>query len=116
MSDETFLYLTTIGRKSGEPRHIEIWFVELEGRYYMCSEGRERSHWVQNIGQNPQVTFSVGTRADHGALVPLTPAKGRLLHPDQDQKVVQAVAAQFDQKYQWSEGLFVELTPEGVTV
>jgi hypothetical protein len=31
-SNEQFLYLTTTGRKTGLPREIEIWFVELDSR------------------------------------------------------------------------------------
>ena len=29
---EKVLYLTTVGRKTGKPRTIEIWFVTYEGR------------------------------------------------------------------------------------
>ena len=32
---ERFLYLTTIGRVSGQPRTIEIWFVEHDGAFYV---------------------------------------------------------------------------------
>jgi hypothetical protein len=31
LADEDYCYLTTIGRVSGEPREIEIWFG-LDGR------------------------------------------------------------------------------------
>ena len=27
--------ITTIGRKTGEPRRIEIWFHRIDGRYYI---------------------------------------------------------------------------------
>ena len=30
-----FLYLTTTGRRSGQPREIEIWFTSRDGRYYL---------------------------------------------------------------------------------
>src|SRR5258706_8175891 len=42
---EPFLYLTTVGRTSGLPRTIEIWFVSLGGRHYLVSERRDASHW-----------------------------------------------------------------------
>ena len=32
-----FLYLTTIGRRTGLPREIEIWFTERDGRYYVIA-------------------------------------------------------------------------------
>ncbi|MEZ4616433.1 MAG: hypothetical protein R2867_13150 [Caldilineaceae bacterium] len=35
--------ITTIGRKSGEPRRIEIWFHNLDGRLYITgTPGRPR--------------------------------------------------------------------------
>jgi hypothetical protein len=46
---EAFLYLTTIGHKSGQPHEIEIWYVEHGAGFYLCAEGHERAHWVQNI-------------------------------------------------------------------
>lgn len=50
-----FLYLTTIGRKTGLWREIEIWFVELEGKYHVLAEHREKGRWVMNIQANPRV-------------------------------------------------------------
>src|SRR2546427_8224549 len=49
-----YLYLTTIGRVSGEPREIEIWFTEDTGRYYVIAELRERARWVQNLRADPR--------------------------------------------------------------
>lgn len=111
MSDE-FLYLTTRGRKSGEPRDIEIWFVALEGRHYMISERREASHWVQNIQHDPAVTFSVGTRADRASTLPLVRARGRVVSDAAEPDLARAVRALMDAKYRWSDGLVVELSPE----
>lgn len=109
---EHFLYLTTTGRKSGLPRPIEIWFVEREGRYYMVSGSRERSHWVKNIQHDPGVTFSVGTRTDRSAGRALTRATGRVVTPEHDADLCRQVCALMDAKYGWSDGLIVELTPE----
>jgi len=54
-----YLYLTTIGRKTGLPREIEIWFTSLNGRFYLIAENWERANWVQNILDSPQVTLRV---------------------------------------------------------
>jgi deazaflavin-dependent oxidoreductase (nitroreductase family) len=108
---EHFLYLTTIGRKTGLPRQIEIWFVEHQGRYYMVSEARERSNWVQNLLQAPRVHFSVGTRDATEAVLPTTPALGRVVSPEREPLLVERVSALMNQKYDWSEGLLVELAP-----
>jgi deazaflavin-dependent oxidoreductase (nitroreductase family) len=66
---ERFLYLTTTGRVSGEPRTIEIWFVERRGRYYIIAERREKAQWVQNLERDPAVRFRVGARDEEGQAV-----------------------------------------------
>jgi deazaflavin-dependent oxidoreductase (nitroreductase family) len=53
-----FLYLTTIGWKTGRQHKVEIWFVEYDGRYYIISERENNAHWVQNILHNSKVSFS----------------------------------------------------------
>ncbi|MBI3800677.1 MAG: nitroreductase family deazaflavin-dependent oxidoreductase [Deltaproteobacteria bacterium] len=32
-----YLYLTTTGRRSGQPREIEIWFTQCAGQYYVIA-------------------------------------------------------------------------------
>ncbi len=76
---EHFLYLTTTGRTTGEPRQIEIWFTEHAGRHYLVSEKREKSGWVKNIEHTPTVSFSVGTREDHQAGLPARRARARIV-------------------------------------
>ena len=106
---ETFLYLTTVGHKSGNPHNIEIWYVEHDGAYYMVSEMRENAHWVQNILNNPQVEFSVGTREDKNSLVAHHSARGRVVTADNAPDIFRAVSAKMDEKYNWSDGLIVEV-------
>jgi deazaflavin-dependent oxidoreductase (nitroreductase family) len=110
---ERFLYLTTTGRRSGEPRHIEIWFVERGGKYYMVSERRGESNWVKNIKKTPEVSFSVGTRGDQGAEVPRTRGIGRAVREDEEPALVREVRALMDAKYRWSDGLVVEIAKAG---
>jgi deazaflavin-dependent oxidoreductase (nitroreductase family) len=77
-----YCYLTTIGRISGEPREIEIWFAlapqTASGRsrpgalvIYLLSGGRDRSDWVKNLLQEPQVSVRVGGQT--------SPGRGRLV-------------------------------------
>ncbi|HRL12541.1 MAG TPA: nitroreductase/quinone reductase family protein [Aggregatilineales bacterium] len=108
---ETFLYLTTRGHKSGQPHQIEIWYVQHGGRYYLVSERREGSHWVQNLLADPGVEFSVGTREHPGSVLPATPGQAAPVDPDADLLLTAAVRAAMDAKYAWSDGLIVQLTP-----
>lgn len=110
---ESFLYLTTTGRKSGLPRQIEIWFVEHGGRHYIVSERREASNWVQNLSQDPRVDFSVGPRGATASVVPVTKALARVVDSAKEQELAAEVSARMDAKYGWSSGLIVELTPAG---
>lgn len=96
-----YLYLTTIGWISGEPHEIEIWFVAHNGAYYLVSERRERSHWVQNIQRNPSITFRVGDHTHKGT--------GRIIDPGAEPELAAAVRQLMDAKYDWSDGLIVEL-------
>lgn len=108
MSDnETFLYLTTTGHISGQPHHIEIWYVEHDDKHYIVAETFERAHWVQNIRHNPQISFSVGTRADNGHALRGT---GRVIDDGDD--LAATVKRLMDDKYGWSNGLVVELVRE----
>ena len=58
--DLDFCYLTTLGRVSGAPHEIEIWFALQDGVVYLLSGGGERSDWVKNLIANSSVTLRVG--------------------------------------------------------
>jgi deazaflavin-dependent oxidoreductase (nitroreductase family) len=57
--------ITTVGRKSGQPRRIEIWFYRADGRIYL-SGGPGRRSWYANLLDNPDFTFHLkgSVRAD----------------------------------------------------
>jgi F420H(2)-dependent quinone reductase len=53
-----YLYLTTIGRVTGQPREIEIWFTEHVGHFDLVAE-RKSANWVRNIQSQPRVKVRV---------------------------------------------------------
>jgi hypothetical protein len=101
VSQPQFLYLRTKGWKTGRQHEIEIWFVDYNGKYYIVSEHRERSHWVKNVLHNPIVSFSVAGREFEGA--------ARAVN---EPGLVAEVSKLMDAKYGWSDGLIVELAPK----
>ncbi len=105
MAETQFLYLTTTGRRTGLPREIEIWYGLLDGRYYLISELRERADWVRNILAKPRVRFRVGRDGE------LIVGRARVVRDGDEPALATAVAALFDARYGWSNGLIVELTP-----
>ncbi len=71
LAREPVLYLTTAGRRTGQPHRIEIWFAERDGRLYLLAGGRERADWVRNLRANPQVTVELGGESHVGMARPL---------------------------------------------
>jgi deazaflavin-dependent oxidoreductase (nitroreductase family) len=66
LAGQDYCYLTTIGRSSGEPREIEIWFGLEGATLYMLSGGRERSNWVRNLMRTPAVRVRIGDHEFEG--------------------------------------------------
>lgn len=50
--------ITTIGRRSGEPRRLEIVFHNFDGRLYISGMPSPRTRsWLHNLRANPRFTF-----------------------------------------------------------
>ena len=61
-------WLTTIGRRSGRDREVELWWSTDGAIVYLISGGRDHSDWVRNLLADPRAAFrtadgSVGVRA-----------------------------------------------------
>ena len=102
-TSEIFLYLTTQGRKSGKAHKIEIWFVEHEGCYFLCSEHYEKSDWIQNSLKNPQVSFYLAARDE------VFTEKQGLASIVEDESLIALLKQKFDDRYNWSDGLFLQI-------
>ncbi|MCJ2520411.1 MAG: nitroreductase/quinone reductase family protein [Candidatus Thermoplasmatota archaeon] len=50
--------ITTVGRRTGLPRRIEIWFHNLDGKIYITGTPGPRS-WYANLVVNPEFTFHI---------------------------------------------------------
>jgi len=99
--DINYLYLTTIGRKTGQPREIEIWFVESERKFYILAEHFRSAQWVKNIETNPRVRVRLGDREFDGT--------ARVLDPEHDRETWETAQRLAKQKYGWGEGMPVEI-------
>lgn len=49
--------ITTIGAKTGKERRIEIFFVQLGGRYYITGRPGRKRDWQANLKANPDFTI-----------------------------------------------------------
>ena len=98
-----FLYLTTNGRKTTREHTIEIWFIEYNKKYYILSERKKSSDWVQNIIIVPNVSFDINNKAYKGY--------ARLVDKSKEPILDNAVSDLMFSKYGWNDGgLIVELT------
>ncbi len=99
-----YLYLTTVGRRTGLAREIEIWFVEFESRYYILAEHFHRAQWVKNILAHSRVGVRVGRRKIE--------AEARVLDRKRDAKKWREAQQLAREKYGWGDGLPVEIIPD----
>jgi deazaflavin-dependent oxidoreductase (nitroreductase family) len=92
---EDFCYVTTTGRRTGEPHTIEIWFgTQDEARIYLLSGGGDRSDWVRNLRADPSVRVRIGEREWLG--------RARLVEDDEEEAAARRLLAA---KYQgWRQG------------
>ncbi|HEX6207407.1 MAG TPA: nitroreductase family deazaflavin-dependent oxidoreductase [Actinomycetota bacterium] len=75
LAAEQFCYVTSIGRVTGRPHTIEIWFA-LDGRtLYLLSGGGRASDWVRTLERTPDVTVRLGDRIFPGRARVVTDAE-----------------------------------------
>jgi deazaflavin-dependent oxidoreductase (nitroreductase family) len=54
---ERTIDITTAGAKSGEPRRIEIWFHQIDGRWYITGVPPRPRAWYANLQAEPHFTL-----------------------------------------------------------
>jgi deazaflavin-dependent oxidoreductase (nitroreductase family) len=93
-SAEEYAYLTTIGRVTGLPREIEIWFGARGNTIYMLAGSGHAAHWVMNLIVHPEVTVRIGDCVYIG--------RARVLEPGEEEQQARLLLAG---KYQgWKPG------------
>ena len=60
LAAEQYCYLTTVGRVTGNPHTIEIWFARVGSTAYLLAGGGDASDWVRNIRREPRVGLRIG--------------------------------------------------------
>lgn len=61
--------ITTVGRKTGQPRRLEIVFHNIDGRLYVSGMPGFKRNYLANLDANPHFTFHLkgSTNADLAA-------------------------------------------------
>jgi deazaflavin-dependent oxidoreductase (nitroreductase family) len=82
---ERTIDITTLGRRSGIPRRIEVWFHRVDGRWYLTGMPGPRS-WYANLRANPRFVVHL----KHGVTADL-PATARPVDEPTRRRVITAV-------------------------
>ncbi|HET6716565.1 MAG TPA: nitroreductase/quinone reductase family protein [Nitrososphaeraceae archaeon] len=103
MIESQFLYLTTIGWRTGKQHTIEIWYVTHNEKYYIMSERGINAHWVRNINRNPRISFNINNSNYDG--------EGRVIDSTKESQLAAQISEIMNAKYHWDQGLILELRP-----
>ncbi len=75
---------TTIGRNSGQPRTIEIWWFHVDGRFIITGTPGPRD-WLANIRRDPTIVITSPHGDFHGTAVEISDPNFKrtvFTHPD----------------------------------
>ena len=76
--------ITTIGRRTGEPRRIEIVFHNIDGRIYISGTPSPRKRrWLANLEADPHLTFHLKSRVRADL-----PATARVITDEGERRVI----------------------------
>lgn len=66
LNRESLVEVTVIGRKSGKPHSVKIWFAADREKVYVTSGRGLGAQWIKNLQKNPQVTLRIGATTMKG--------------------------------------------------
>ena len=93
--------VTTVGRSSGRPHRVEIWFGVIDDTMYLVSGNGDGADWYRNAEANPAVTVDLSGHT-------FTAVARRVTDPDERRRVGDVMAA----KYPWDGDASIGLSRE----
>ena len=94
MEDRT-IDITTTGRRSGEPRRIEIVFYRFDDDIYLSGiPGSKARDWLANLAAHPSFTFHL----KHGVVADLPATATVIADPAERRRVLAGFVEQFNQR------------------
>jgi deazaflavin-dependent oxidoreductase (nitroreductase family) len=93
LAKEEYCYLTTTGRRTGNPHQIEIWFGAGDSYIYLMA-GNHGSDWVLNLRKDPHVTVRIAKHGFQGMAYPV-------MDPQEQLSARHLLADKYEQ---WEEG------------
>ena len=62
LADDPTIDITTTGRRSGHPRRVEIWMLDVDGRFFITGTPGPRD-WLANLIADPSLVVHLKRRA-----------------------------------------------------
>jgi deazaflavin-dependent oxidoreductase (nitroreductase family) len=85
--------ITTTGRRSGEPRRIEIVFYRFDDDIYLSGIPREQPRaWLLNLEADPHLVFHL----KHGVSADLPATAAVITDPDERRRILTTFVEQFN--------------------
>lgn len=105
------MVLTTVGRKSGQPRHSMVSYYKVDGKKYVYSGFGPRSDWYRNLLAHPGVTLQTADGVESAVA-------RRVTDPTELYTVLSAIQKRYPASASMLEENWGEqpLTPEAVAV
>jgi deazaflavin-dependent oxidoreductase (nitroreductase family) len=107
--------ITTTGRRSGEPRRIEIVYHVIGGRIYISGQPRadRKRSWLANLEAEPRLTFHL-----KGAVEADLPATARVITAEPERREILAQVARnwsrTDLDFMIAHSPLIEVTIDGL--
>jgi len=89
LAHSAIIDMTTVGRRSGQPRRIEIVYHVFDGRIYISGMPRhQRRSWLANLAADPRMTVHL-----KGTIQADLPATARIIDdPEERRSVLERIA------------------------
>lgn len=102
IADKSTVRLTHIGRKSGKPYRVTIWFT-VDGDHINLQTMNMKRQWIANVLANPKVSLKIGDEIFEGTVKQVT-------EPQAMQRVVQLMKRKYPISIPY---LWIKKQPDG---
>jgi deazaflavin-dependent oxidoreductase (nitroreductase family) len=90
LRDDPTIDITTTGRRTGQPRRVEIWMLDVDGRFFITGTPGRRD-WVANLTAEPALTVHLKRHARRDLPARATPVEDDVTR----RRVLEHLAAQW---------------------
>ena len=88
--------ITTVGRRTGKPRRIEIIFYRFDDDIYLSGiPAPKQRDWLANLSETPQFTFHL----KHGVVADLPATATVILDPAQRRRILGVFVDEFNDRH-----------------